>query len=86
MAIAKKRTKMRRTQISLPEEQFEAARMIAKGHGISISGLIRDTLRDRIAEEVAPHDPFRHLIGMVKDGDPTDSVNHDEVIYGPSIH
>ena len=86
MAVAKKRTKMRRTQISLPEEQFEAVRLIAKDHGMSMSGMIRDTLRDRIAKEEAPHDPLRHLIGMVKDADPRGSVDHDEFIYGPDIH
>ena len=71
---------MVRTQVSLSEEQFEAAKKEANRLGISFAELVRRSL-----DEVLPLDdakPWMRYIGMVQSGDPHSSQNIDEVIHG----
>lgn len=71
---------MVRTQVSLSEEQYEAAKQEAERLGISFAELVRRSLN-----EVLPVDhskPWMRFAGVVKSGDPNSSQNIDEVIYG----
>lgn len=85
MAVARKRAKMKRTQISLTSEDFEKARRIAESRHVSLSQVVRDLLRSAPEEEIPVKGPLDDIIGMVKDADPRGSVDHDEFIYGPDI-
>jgi len=71
---------MIRTQISLSEEEYEAAKHEARRLGISLAELLRRSLRS-----VLPIDetkPWMRYAGMVESGDPEASQKLDEVIYG----
>jgi hypothetical protein len=71
---------MIRTQISLPEEEYEAAKREAQRLGISLAELLRRSLRN-----VLPTDdsrPWMRYAGMVGSGDKSSSQRIDEVIYG----
>ncbi len=89
MPTTRNRLKMKRTQISLLPEQFEAAKRIAQEEGVSISQVFRDALesveksRAAVADEI--YDPFRGIIGIGEDCDPRASEDIDEVLYGPDF-
>ena len=71
---------MIRTQISLTEKEYTAAKQEAARLGISLAELLRRSLRTVIpADESRPW--MRHA-GMVESGDPDSSRNIDAVIYG----
>jgi len=71
---------MIRTQISLTETEYAAAKQEAARLGISLAELLRRSLRTMIpADESRPW--MRHA-GMVESGDPDSSRNIDAVIYG----
>jgi hypothetical protein len=86
MRVARKRTRMKRTQISLLPEQFDKAMRMARMRGDSLSGVVRNLL-DRAPETGAEFDdPLSDIIGMVEDADPDGSVKVDEMVYGPDPH
>ena len=71
---------MIRTQISLSENEYEAAKAEARRRGISLAELLRQSLRS-----VLPADekkPWMRLAGMVESGDPNSSQRIDEIVYG----
>jgi len=71
---------MIRTQISLHQEEYEAAKTEAGRLGISLAELLRRSLR-----EVVPADtsrPWMRYAGMIESGDPRASETIDEVVYG----
>lgn len=71
---------MIRTQISLTEEEYLAAKREAERLGISLAELLRRSLR-----AVIPADedkPWMRYAGMVESGDPRSSQNIDDVVYG----
>ncbi len=71
---------MIRTQISLQESEYEAAKSEARRLGISLAELLRRSLRGVIpADETKP---WMRYAGMVESGDPDSSRNIDDVIYG----
>ena len=71
---------MIRTQISLRESEYEAAKSEARRLGISLAELLRRSLRGVIpADETKP---WMRYAGMVESGDPDSSRNIDDVIYG----
>ena len=71
---------MIRTQISLAEEEYSAAKKEAKRLGISLAELLRRSLRSLLpAEETKP---WMRFAGMVESGDARSSRRIDEVIYG----
>ena len=86
MAVVRKKPKMKRTQISLPLDQYEAVKRMAEERGVSLSQVFRDAIRCEAQAHGAVRDPLKNIIGMVKDGDPYGSVNHDDIIYGEDIH
>jgi hypothetical protein len=71
---------MVRTQISLTEEDYAAAKREAKRLGISLAELLRRSLR-----QVLPADedrPWMRYAGMIESGDAASSRRIDEVVQG----
>lgn len=73
---------MIRTQISLSEEEYEAAKQEAARLGISLAELLRRSLRQLLP--VDDSKPWMRYAGMVETGDPDSSSTIDEIIYGHS--
>jgi len=71
---------MIRTQISLSETEYAAAKREARRLGVSMAELLRRSLRAVLP--VDETEPWMHYAGMVETGDPESSRNIDEVIYG----
>ncbi len=71
---------MIRTQISLSEEEYEAAKREAQRLGISLAELLRRSLRSVLPVETDK--PWMGYAGMIESGDPKSSQRIDEVIYG----
>jgi len=71
---------MVRTQISLSEEEYAAAKRESHRLGISLAELLRRSLR-----RVLPVDeskPWMRYAGMVESGDPHSSQHIDDIVYG----
>jgi Ribbon-helix-helix protein, copG family len=71
---------MIRTQISLSEEEYDAAKREAARLGISLAELLRRSLRG-----VLPADerkPWMRYAGMVETGDAESSRHIDDIVYG----
>ena len=71
---------MIRTQISLSEKEYAAAKEEARKLGISLAELLRRSLRTVIAVDESK--PWMQYAGMVETGDPSSSQRIDEVVYG----
>ncbi|MSQ72255.1 MAG: CopG family transcriptional regulator [Betaproteobacteria bacterium] len=71
---------MIRTQISLLEPEYVAAKAEAKRLGISLAELLRRSLRTVLPVDESK--PWMRYAGMVESGDPKSSRNIDDVIYG----
>jgi hypothetical protein len=71
---------MIRTQISLSESDYKAAKREAKRLGISLAEFLRRTLRGALSVDTSK--PWMKYAGMVESGDPNSSNNVDEIIYG----
>ena len=71
---------MIRTQISLAERDYRAAKREAARLGISLAELLRRSL-----DSVLPADesrPWMRYAGLIETGDPSASQKVDEVVYG----
>ena len=71
---------MIRTQVSLNEEEYRAAKEEARRLGISLAELLRRSLRSLLAEDASR--PWMRFCGMVESGDPESSRRIDEIVYG----
>jgi hypothetical protein len=71
---------MIRTQISLPEDEYMAAKREARRLGISLAELFRRSLRSALP--VDDSKPWMRFAGMVETGDPRASQRIDDVVYG----
>ncbi len=71
---------MIRTQISLSEEEYEAAKREAARLGISLAELLRRSLRSVVPVDESK--PWMRYAGMVETGDPESSRHVDDVVYG----
>ena len=71
---------MVRTQISLTEAEYEAAKSEAKRLGISLAELLRRSLRSVLPVDETK--PWMRFAGMVESGDPSSSERIDEIVYG----
>jgi len=71
---------MIRTQISLSEEEYGAARCEAKRLGISLAELLRRSLREVLSADTSK--PWIRYAGMVETGDAHSSQRIDIVVYG----
>ena len=71
---------MIRTQISLSEAEYDAAKREARRLGISLAELLRRSLRSVLPVDESK--PWMRYAGMVESGDPDSSCKIDEVVYG----
>lgn len=71
---------MLRTQISLSEEEYDAAKREAARLGISLAELLRRSLRSVIPVDKSK--PWMRYAGMVESGDPQSSRRIDDIVYG----
>jgi len=71
---------MIRTQISLSEEEYAAAKAEAQRLGISLAELVRRSLRNLLPVE--EEKPWMRYAGLVETGDPESSRRVDEIVYG----
>lgn len=71
---------MIRTQISLPAEEYAAAKREAARLGVSLAEFVRRALRTSLPADDAH--PWMHYAGMVESGDAASSRHIDDVIYG----
>jgi hypothetical protein len=71
---------MIRTQISLPKDEYAAAKREAARLGISLAELLRRSLRTVLP--VNDTKPWMRYAGMVETGDPASSQHIDDVVYG----
>lgn len=71
---------MVRTQTSLSEEEYEAAKREAKRLGISLAELVRRSLRQLLL--VNQWKPWMRYAGMVESSDSSSSQGIDDVVYG----
>lgn len=85
MAVAKRKPKMRRTQISLTAEEYDMVRRMAEERGVSRAQAVRDAIHGAAEEGIPRYDPLRDIVGILEGGDPDGSVKHDEFIYDPRI-
>lgn len=72
---------MIRTQISLSEQDYAAAKQEAARLGISLAELLRRSLRALIPPDESK--PWMRYAGMVETGDSRSSERIDEIVYGP---
>lgn len=71
---------MIRTQVSLSEEEYAAAKQEAARLGISLAELLRRSLRSLLPPDDSR--PWMTYAGFVESGDPDSSRRIDEVVYG----
>ena len=71
---------MIRTQISLTEAEYEAAKLEAERLGISLAELLRRSLRHMLPADGSR--PWMRYAGMVSSGDPKSSQRIDDIVYG----
>lgn len=71
---------MIRTQVSLSEAEYRAAKREAAQLGISLAELLRRSLRAVVPSDESK--PWMRYAGMVETGDPDSSSQIDEIVYG----
>jgi len=71
---------MIRTQVSLSEEEYSAAKREAERLGISLAELLRRSLRGLLPADESK--PWMRYAGMVASGDSHSSRHIDDVVYG----
>jgi len=71
---------MIRTQVSLSEEEYAAAKREAANLGISLAELLRRSLRTMLPVDESR--PWICYAGLVGSGDPQSSQRVDDVVYG----
>ena len=71
---------MIRTQISLSESEYAAAKKEAQRLGISLAELLRRSLRTTLSVDEAK--PWMRYADMVETGDPESSQRIDDIVYG----
>jgi hypothetical protein len=71
---------MIRTQISLTEAEYAAAKLEAERLGISLAELLRRSLRGIVPPGDQP--AWMRFAGMVSSGNPESSQQVDDIVYG----
>ena len=71
---------MIRTQVSLSEPEYRAAKYEAQRLGISLAELVRRSLRGLLPADESK--PWMRYAGLVESGDPHSSRHIDDVVYG----
>lgn len=73
---------MIRTQISLDEQSYEAAKAEAKRLGVSLAEFLRRAVAAMLAARGTSDRPWMRHAGTVASGDPNASLTVDDVVYG----
>jgi hypothetical protein len=76
---------MIRTQISFEERDYALAKKEARNLGISLSELVRRSLRRSlpVPGKASPgNPPWTRYAGFIESGDPNASQTIDEIVYG----
>ena len=71
---------MIRTQVSLTEHEYKAAKAEARRLGVSLAALLRQSLRTLLPAD--PAKPWMRYAGMIETGDPNASRSIDDEVYG----
>lgn len=71
---------MIRTQISLSEAEYSAAKREARRLGLSLAELLRRSLRGVLPADESK--PWMRYAGMVESGDSRSSQRIDDLVYG----
>lgn len=71
---------MKRTQISLSPEEYQAAKREAKRQSISLAEFLRRSLRKELPLD--REKPWMRFAGFVSSGNPNSSQSIDELVYG----
>lgn len=71
---------MIRTQISLRQDEYDAAKREAARLGLSLAELLRRALRVILPAD--PSKPWMRYAGMIETGDAESSAHIDDVVYG----
>ena len=71
---------MIRTQISLTEQEYDAAKREARRLGISLAELLRRSLRRLLPVNDEP--AWMRYAGIIESGDPQSSQRIDDLVYG----
>lgn len=71
---------MIRTQISLSEDEYAAAKRESERLGISMAELLRRSLRGMLPVDESK--PWMRYAGMIESGDARSSQRIDEIVYG----
>jgi hypothetical protein len=72
---------MIRTQISLDEKQYAAAKQEAEALGISVAELVRRAIRQALPPPGKA--PWMRFASFIESGDAQSSQSIDEILYGP---
>lgn len=70
---------MIRTQISLSEDEYKAAKREAARLGVSLAELLRRSLRTMLP--AGESKPWMRYAGYIETGDPKSSERVDDVVY-----
>jgi len=73
---------MIRTQISLEEHAYRAAKLEAKRQGISLAEFLRRAVRLALPARAKPGRTWMRYAGVVSSGDSNASRSVDQVVYG----
>jgi hypothetical protein len=71
---------MIRTQISLRQDEYDAAKREAARLGLSLAELLRRALRVILPADASK--PWMRYAGMIETGDTESSAHIDDVVYG----
>lgn len=71
---------MLRTQITISEDDYDAAKAEAARLGVSLAEFVRRAVRDALPADDTK--PWMSYAGMVESGDPASSRHIDDVVYG----
>ncbi len=71
---------MNKIQITLTEEEYQAAKEEARRLGISLAELLRRSLRTMLSVDESR--PWMRYAGMIETSDPLASQHINDVVYG----
>ena len=71
---------MIRTQVSLSEKEYKAAKAEAARLGVSLAEFLRRSLRQLLPSDESK--PWMRYAGMIETGDKDASQKIDDIIYG----
>lgn len=80
--MAARQEKLKRTQISLSEEDLQAVRGLARRRRTSMSGVIRSAIRREMENESTLADLLMGIVGIGESAGGSTSANPDDQVYG----